>query len=113
MTRPFKLSVANKPTREFPGVDIDRIHKLAAHARLQVILRDCVREHHCEDSDEMPKGCHSRHQRHVDSVLAAKVGDLLRQGYRPSIIRVRLRIGYNTIRRAIALPEKNNVGNDS
>ena len=89
---------------------------LEVHARLVETLRDRIRTHLCADSDDEPKkspGRHSRHPRHVDTVLAARVGDLLRQGYRPSTIRVRLRIGYNTIRRAIALLEKNNVGNDS
>ena len=85
---------------------------LEAHARLLSILRDRTRTHWCVDSEEpvKPISRHSRHPRHIDSDLAARVGELLRQGYCQSVIRVRLRIGYNTIRRAIALLEKKNNG---
>ena len=86
---------------------------LEAHARLMTMLRERIRTHWCTDEPPQNVSRHSRHPRHVDSKLAESVGKLLRQGYRPSTIRVRLRIGYNTIRRAIALLEKNNVGNDS
>ena len=86
---------------------------LEVHARLLEIMRDRIRTHLRQDEPPQHVSRHSRHPRHVDSKLAESVGKLLRQGYRPSTIRVRLRIGYNTIRRAIALLEKNNVGNDS
>ena len=105
----WRDAMANQATREFPGVDIDRIHqrmsdpKIEAHKRLQVALRDRTRTHR----NRFPDGNdHSRHPRDVDAVLVAQVREYIERGYSPSTIRSHLHIGYGTIRRVLALISK-------
>lgn len=87
---------------------------LEAHARLLTTLSDRVRTHLCLDGPDQAHSNRIIHRRKarrlIDDALVGEVGRLMRCGYSASLIRIRLRIGYNTIMRAIALLEKNNNG---
>ena len=93
-----RVEPPNEPTSEFPGVDIDSVHKLAAHKRLQLALSHRTRTVASIYREPEP---HNRRPRAVDGVLAAEVKALIDKGYSPSTIRSKLHCGYSTIRSAL------------